>query len=74
MGLPSGSMTRPSMLSLTSIEAIRFVRRTSSPSFTASTSPKSTAPTLSSSRLSTRPVTPLLGNSISSLACTLDRP
>ena len=41
------------------------VRRTGSPSFTCSHGPKSAVPTLSSSRLKARPVTPCSNSSIS---------
>ena len=51
-GLPSGSTMRPISASPTGTLATWPVRRTGSPSLTSSQSPKSAAPTLSSSRLS----------------------
>ena len=65
-GLPSGSTMRPISASPTGTLATRPVRRTGSPSLTCSHSPKSAAPTLSSSRLNARPVTPCSSSSISS--------
>ncbi len=62
------------MPSPTLMDAMRPVRRASWPSLTASPPPKSTAPTLSSSRFSTMPVTPEAGNSMSSPAWTFDSP
>ncbi len=64
-GLPSGSTIRPSSSSPTGISSRRFVRRTVSPSAIFSHSPNSTAPTLSDSRLSARPVTSWGSSSIS---------
>jgi len=73
MGLPRASTTRPSSASPTGTSMMRFVRRTRSPSFTWVASPMTAMPTLSSSRLSTMPVTPP-GNSTSSPAIALSRP
>ena len=56
-GLPSGSTMRPSSASPTGTSIRRPVRLTWSPSSILSHSPNSTAPTLSDSRLSARPVT-----------------
>src|SRR3954449_9153221 len=72
-GFPSGSTTRPSSASPTGTEATCPVRRTGSPSVTCSHSPKSATPTLSSSRLKARPVTPGSSSSISS-ATQFSRP
>src|SRR3954451_2140724 len=65
-GLPSGSTTRPRSASPTGTDATLPVRRTGWPSVILSHSPKSAAPTLSSSRLNARPVTPCSSSSISS--------
>src|SRR5215217_5287687 len=64
-GLPSGSTIRPTSASPTGMLATRPVRLTGSPSLTSSHSPKSAAPTLSSSRLKAMPVTPCSSASIS---------
>ena len=72
-GLPSGSTMRPSSASPTGISSRRPVRLTVSPSTIFSQSPKSTAPTLSDSRFSTRPVTSCGSSSISS-DCAFSRP
>src|SRR4051794_6298931 len=72
-GLPSGSTTRPSNPSPTGTDATLPVRRTGPPSLTLSHSPKSATPTLSSSRLNARPVTPGSSSSISS-ATQFSRP
>src|SRR6187551_1121063 len=72
-GRPSGSTMRPSSSSPTGIRSRCPVRLTVSPSTTLSHSPKSTAPTLSASRLRARPVTPCGSSSISS-AMQLSRP
>ena len=72
-GRPSGSTMRPSSSSPTGIRSRWPVRLTVSPSTTLSHSPKSTAPTLSASRLRARPVTPCGSSSISS-AMQLSRP
>src|SRR3954447_4284007 len=64
-GLPSGSTMRPSRASPTGISSRRPVRLTLSPSSILSHSPKSTAPTLSDSRFSARPVTSFGSSSIS---------
>src|SRR5215218_2908713 len=65
-GLPSGSTIRPISASPTGTLATRPERLTGSPSLTSSQSPNSAAPTLSSSRLNARPVTPCSSSSISS--------
>src|SRR3954451_21558518 len=64
-GLPSGSTMRPSSASPTGISSSRFMRLTVSPSTICSHGPNSTAPTLSDSRLSARPVTSCGSSSIS---------
>src|SRR4051794_36157465 len=64
-GLPSGSTIRPSRPSPTGISRRRFVRLTVSPSTMCSHWPNSTAPTLSDSRFSARPVTSWGNSSIS---------
>src|SRR3954451_24190441 len=64
-GRPSGSTMRPSSSSPTGIRSRWPVRLTVSPSTILSHSPKSTAPTLSDSRLRARPVTPCGSSSIS---------
>src|SRR5215216_6678000 len=64
-GLPSGSTMRPSRPSPTGISSRRFVRLTVSPSTMCTQGPNSTAPTLSDSRLSARPVTSCGSSSIS---------
>jgi F-type H+-transporting ATPase subunit a len=61
------------MPSPTLIEAIRFVRLALSPSLIPSAEPRSTTPTLSSSRFSTIPCSPV-ENSMSSPDCTLESP
>ena len=65
MGLPSGSTMRPISSSPTGMLATRPVRRTGWPSLISCQSPNSAAPTLSSSRLKARPVTPCSSSSIS---------
>src|SRR2546423_9363044 len=72
-GLPSGSRMRPSRPSPTGIWSRRSVRLTVSPSSILSHSPNSTAPTLSDSRLSARPVTSC-GSSSISIDMQLSRP
>src|SRR5665811_490237 len=72
-GRPSGSTMRPSSSSPTGIRSRWPVRLTVSPSTILSHWPNSTAPTLSSSRFSARPVTPCGRSSISS-AMQLSRP
>ena len=72
-GRPSGSTMRPSSSSPTGIRSRWPVRLTVSPSTILSHSPKSTAPTLSASRLRASPVTPCGSSSISS-AMQLSRP
>src|ERR671919_564552 len=64
-GRPSGSMMRPSSSSPTGISSRRLVRLTVSPSLTCPQGPNSTAPTLSDSRFSARPVTSCGSSSIS---------
>ncbi len=64
-GWPSALTTRPSIASPTGTEMMRPVRLTWSPSFSASNSPSSTTPTLSSSRFSAMPNRPLGNSSIS---------
>jgi hypothetical protein len=64
--LPSGSTTRPSSASPTGTSATLPVRRTVWPSLISSHSPKSAAPTSSSSRLNASPTTPWSSSSISS--------
>src|SRR3954447_6869803 len=64
-GRPSGSTRRPSSSGPTGISSSLPVRFTVSPSETLSHSPKSTAPTLSSSRFSARPTTSWGSSSIS---------
>ena len=64
-GRPSGSTTRPTRASPTGTCRTRPVRLTRSPSLMSVSSPSSTAPTLSSSRFSARPVTPWGSSSIS---------
>src|SRR6185437_12262844 len=72
-GLPSGSTMRPSRPSPTGISSRRPVRCTVSPSSILSHLPNSTAPTLSDSRFSARPVTPW-GSSSSSSDMALSSP
>ena len=64
-GTPSGETMRPSSASPTGISSSWFVRLTVSPSTILSHGPNSTAPTLSDSRLSARPVTSCGSSSIS---------
>ena len=64
-GFPSGSITRPRTLSETGIDKMRPVVFTVSPSLIFDASPRITAPTLSSSKLSTTPKTPFGNSSIS---------
>src|SRR5919108_123937 len=72
-GLPSGSTMRPISASPTGTLATWPVRLTGSPSPTCSHSPKSAAPTLSSSRLNAMPVTPCSRSTIS-IATTFSSP
>jgi hypothetical protein len=65
-GFPSGSTMRPMSASPTGTLATRPVRLAVSPSLISSQSPKSAAPTLSSSRLNASPVTPWSSSTISS--------
>ena len=77
MGMPSALTTRPTTASPTGTSMMRPVRFTVSPSLMTLVSPKMAAPTLSCSRLSTRPisVSPLCPmNSMSSPAIARDRP
>ena len=64
-GTPNGLTMRPSSASPTGISRSWLVRLTVSPSTTCSHGPNSTAPTLSDSRLSARPVTSWGSSSIS---------
>src|SRR3954447_21956398 len=64
-GWPSGSTMRPSSSSPTGISSSLSVRLTVSPSTTCSHGPNSTAPTLSDSRFSARPVTSCGSSSLS---------
>ena len=72
-GRPRGFTTRPTMASPTGTDMMRLVRLTSSPSLMRSVSPRSTAPTESSSRFMAMPATPL-GKSSSSPAMQFSRP
>jgi hypothetical protein len=72
-GSPSAFTTRPRSASPVGTEMTRPVERTVSPSLTLVASPRSTQPTLSSSRFSARPRTPF-GNSSSSLIMQSSRP
>ena len=63
---------RPTSASPTGTLATRPVRRTGWPSLICSQSPKSAAPTLSSSRLNARPVTPCSSSSISQRDAVLE--
>src|ERR1700754_1731185 len=72
-GWPSGDTIRPSSASPTGISSRRLVRLTVSPSTIFSHGPKSTAPTLSDSRLSARPMTSCGSSSISN-AMQFSRP
>ena len=58
MGAPRVFTTRPTIPSPTFMEAIRPVRLTVDPSLTTLEAPKSTIPTLSSSRFKTIPSRP----------------
>ena len=73
MGCPRVSTTRPTMPSLTAMEAMRPVRFTVSPSSMLSVGPNNTAPTLSSSRFITMASMPL-SNARSSPASALRSP
>ncbi len=72
-GWPSALTTRPSISSPTGTEMMRPVRLTMSPSLTPCASPRSTEPTLSSSRFSAMPKAPP-GNSIISPAMQRSTP
>src|ERR1700741_5283910 len=72
-GWPSGETMRPSRPSPTGISSSLLVRLTVSPSTIRSQGPNSTAPTLSDSRLSARPVTSCGSSSISN-ALQFSRP
>ncbi len=65
MGWPSALTTRPIISSPTGTEMMRPVRLTVSPSLRSVEWPRSTAPTLSSSRLSAMPNSPWANSSIS---------
>ena len=73
MGCPKGLTTRPSIADPTGTSTTRPVRFAKSPSFTNRVSPKSTRPTLSSSRFNAIPNT-LFGNSTNSELITFSRP
>ena len=73
MGRPSTSTTRPTRASPTGTSAARPVRRTTVPSFTPASLPRSTTPTLSRDRFITMPVTPV-SSSTSSPYTALSRP
>ena len=64
-GTPSGSTTRPTICSLTPMEAMRPVRRTVMPSLIRSVGPIRTAPTFSGSRFITTAITPFSNSSSS---------
>src|SRR5215216_3361639 len=72
-GSPSGETIRPSICSPTGISSRRFMRLTVSPSTMCTQGPNRTAPTLSDSRLSARPVTSWGSSSISN-ASQFSRP
>src|ERR1051326_4424953 len=74
IGSPSGFTTRPISSGPTGTEAIRPVRRTSSPSSMSVYGPTTMTPTDSSSRFRAMPMTFCLVNSTSSSAPTLPRP
>ena len=73
IGWPSALTTRPTSASPTGTSMMRAVRRTSSPSLIARSSPRSTTPTLCSSRFIAMPKTPP-GNSSSSPNMTFSQP
>ena len=73
IGFPRASTTRPTTPSPTLIDAMRCVRFTVSPSFTPFEGPKSTTPTLSSSRFRTIPSNPE-SKETNSPYCALDKP
>ena len=73
IGLPSASTTRPRSPMPIGASTIDAVRRTTSPSRIERSSPKITMPTLSDSRFSAMPLTPL-SNSTISPAWTSSRP
>ncbi len=73
IGLPSASTTRPSRPLPTGTSTMVPVRFTVSPSRISASEPKITTPTLSASRLSAMPCTPLANSTISP-AWTLSRP
>ena len=72
-GRPSGSTTRPSSAAPTGTSTTRPVVLTVSPSLIAVALPRMTAPTVSSSRLRARPISPP-GNSSSSDDSAPDSP
>ena len=74
MGWPRPSTTRPRRPRPTGTETMRLVRLTVSPSRIARSSPNTTTPTLSVSRLSAMPRTPAEGNSTISPCMTFCRP
>ena len=63
IGSPNGSTTRPNNPLPTGTSTMKFVRFTTSPSFTLRSSPKITIPTLSFSKLSVIPRNPDAVNS-----------
>ena len=73
IGLPRPSTTRPSRPLPTGTSTMVPVRLTMSPSLISASEPKITTPTLSASRLSAMPCTPLANSTISP-AWTLSRP
>ena len=73
MGSPMAFTTRPSRASPTGIERMSPVERTVWPSWISSTSPSTTAPIESSSRLRARPIEPFSNSSIS-LTAAFGRP
>ena len=72
IGWPSALTTRPTISSPTGTEMMRPVRLTVSPSLISVEWPRSTAPTLSSSRFSAMPNTPCGNSSISPAIARLD--
>ena len=72
-GRPSGSTTRPSSAWPTGTSTTRPVVLTVSPSLMPEASPRTTAPTVSSSRLRAMPITPPGNSSISDESAS-DRP
>ena len=72
-GCPKGFTTRPNILLPTGTSTTRSVRFARSPSFTLLFSPKSTRPTLSTSRFRAMPNTPF-GSSTNSELMTFSNP